>query len=130
MQLMSLSGFQISDSDFKDDRRLSHATGGRRVDVTSSDIPREVLDVVEQLGRNKWRELGVALEFRDDELYEYDDSPLYRTLQSKAHQVIYNWQRREGEAATVAKLLDACHKVQVKEGVVKQARNEYGIYFS
>lgn len=100
----------------------------RTVHLNCSDIPPELIDTVTSLARDKWRELGRALGFEDVELYEYDASR-FLTMREKAHQIVCNWMRRDGEAATVGRLLEACDKVGVGGNVRRTAHAEHLMQF-
>lgn len=81
------------------------------IDFSSSDIPLDLTDTVADLCRSDWRQLGRELGISNEELFEYE-SDKYGTLKEKAHQVIFAWQRREGETATVSLLLKVCDKLK------------------
>ena len=95
--------------------------------LNSSEIPKALIEVVVNVGRDKWWELGVALDRSIPALSEYDESGFSK--ERRTREIIYNWQRDKGDLATIGCLLEACNKVEVGGAVRRQAYKKFGLVF-
>ena len=85
-------------------------------DIGTDTVDAQLMDVVADVGRDKWREIGRQLEFTEAELMEYEH---VKKLQEKLYQILYDWTRRN-ETATTRQLLDVCDKVRIG-GIVRRS---------
>ena len=95
------------------------------IDLDSSEIPKELIEAVVDVGRHKWWELGRSLGITIPALCEYEEKRA--SLERRAVEVIHDWQRDKGDLATVGCLLEACDKAKVGGDVRKQVRKKYGL---
>ena len=83
--------------------------------IRSDAVDAKVIDIVADVGRDKWQEIGRQLGLTDVELRDYEH---FRTMKEKMHQVLYDWTRKD-ETATTGQLLDVCEKVGIG-GIVRR----------
>ena len=83
----------------------------------SGPISSDVIDVVADEGRDKWREIGSALGLTYQELAEYDQG----TLKGRLYSIVTDWIRRDGNC-TLRELLEVCSKVGIKGGVIRKLK--------
>ena len=98
------------------------------LDLSSSDIPLGLRTVIATRCGKEWKQLGRELGISESGLDEYD-TERYPTYREKAHRVIYDWRRREGENATCGLLLKMCNRLKVLGQVRKAVREEYSLCF-
>ena len=98
------------------------------LDLTSSDIPLGLRTEVANVCGKEWKQLGRELGMSESDLDEYD-TERYPTYREKAHRVIYDWGRKEGENATCGLLLKTCNRLKVLGQVRKAVRDEYSLVF-
>ena len=81
----------------------------------SDRVTPDVIDVVADIGRENWRDIGRHLRFSEQELAEYER---FKTLREKLYQVLRKWTERERNAS-VGMLLEVCDQVKIG-GKVRQ----------
>jgi hypothetical protein len=72
---------------------------------------------VADMAREKWMEVGIALQFRMEELTDYEEREP-KSLQLRLFRILEDWKKRE-ERPTVDALVAACTTAGVG-GVVKR----------
>ena len=90
------------------------------IDLNSSEIPKELIEAVVNVGRHKWWELGESLGITIPALREYEEMRV--SMERRTLEVIHDWQRDKGDLATIGCLLRACDKLKVGGDVRKQVR--------
>jgi hypothetical protein len=55
----------------------------------SSAVDPQVMNIIANVERDKWLEIGRVLDFSYDELTEYEHSPIQ--LKEKLYKILYNW---------------------------------------
>ena len=88
---------------------MPDAASGLSLIQPSDRVTPDVIHVIADIGRDKWRDVGRYLNFSKQELAEYER---FDTLQEKLYQVLHSWTDREGNAS-VGVLLDVCDKVEI-----------------
>ena len=85
--------------------------------LESAPISSDVIDVVADVGRDKWREIGRALRFSQEDLADYDHN--HRTLKEKLYGIVSDWTRKNSNP-TLRQLLEVCGKVEIKGLVTRK----------
>jgi hypothetical protein len=69
----------------------------------------QVITIVADVGRDRWREIGRQLQFTEYELLEYER---IEGLQEKLYRILNDWTRGHTHATT-EQLLDVCDEVRI-----------------
>lgn len=94
-----------------------------RVEMTTSDdFRRQVIDVVGDIGREKWHEIGGSLGFSVPQLSEYRR---YESLESRLSRLIYDWTCKHETPVTVGQLVDVCYEVGIGGEVQRRLTRQF-----
>ena len=83
----------------------------------SGPISSDVINIVADVGRDKWHEIGRAFRFSQEQLAEYDHGKLKERLCS----IVSDWIRRDSNCS-LRQLLEVCSKVGIKGVVTRKLR--------
>jgi hypothetical protein len=89
--------------------------------AADSEVTIDLLEIVAEVARSKWREIGLLLGFSNKELQEYEQkrqSCFIRLLQ-----LLECWRQRERHP-TVGAIIDACERAGVGGMVERAVRGE------
>jgi hypothetical protein len=90
--------------------------------VLDQQLTDKQLDVIKSLGGSKWRQLGRSLGYSDEDITEIVSQYMNEGVREKLHQIVCRWKSRNGDKATLRKMLDACNhqEVDLKASVISQ----------
>jgi hypothetical protein len=83
----------------------------------SAPVSKDLIGIVADVGRDKWRQIGIELGLEHRELCDYDR----REHSSKVilHRILSEWTRKDSDC-TLEKLLEVCRKVGIQGEVTRR----------